>query len=114
MTKLEAIATAKQFRQDADALLQRMKAHPLLTTVQGYEDLSMIDGNMLSCSRTLGETIAAYAEAQRQHRLSVESLEGAIMRQGMVLKAIGNPTPYPESYNPASPVVEPTADGLKL
>ena len=40
---------------------------------------------------------------------------------GMDLKAINeeNPSPetanpYPQSYNPASPVIEPTADGLKL
>lgn len=39
---------------------------------------------------------------------------------GMDLKAINeespgaSPSPYPESYNPESPVIEPTADGLKL
>lgn len=32
----------------------------------------------------------------------------------MDLKRIGNPNPYPESYNPESSKVEPTADGLKL
>jgi hypothetical protein len=30
------------------------------------------------------------------------------------LKRLGNPTPYPHSYDPASNVVEPPADGLKL
>jgi hypothetical protein len=29
---------------------------------------------------------------------------------GMVLKNIGTPNPYPESYNPESLVVHPTSD----
>jgi len=40
---------------------------------------------------------------------------------GMDLKAINEESPsdetanpYPQSYNPESPVIEPTADGLKL
>lgn len=33
---------------------------------------------------------------------------------GMMLKEMGTPNPYPESYNPENAVVEPTADGLKL
>lgn len=54
-----------------------------------------------------GEVIA-------QHILSTRDLESSIMRQGMALKYIGTPDPYPESRNPESPVVEPTADGLKM
>lgn len=56
----------------------------------------------------------------RHLSLSITHLEDAIMRQGMRCKEIdaaapgSAPNPYPESYNPASPVVEPTADGLKL
>lgn len=38
----------------------------------------------------------------------------AIMWLGMDLKDIGSPNPYPESYNPNSSVIAPTADGLKL
>lgn len=49
-----------------------------------------------------------------QHILSTRDLESCIMRQGMALKYIGTPNPYPESKNPESSVVEPTADGLKL
>lgn len=114
MTKLDAIATAKQFRKDMDDILQRMKAHPLITTEQGSEDLSIVaDGGLLS-SRTIGEMCFAYVEAKRQHQLSIEALEHAIMRQGMVLKNIADGKPYPESYNPASPVVEPPADGVRL
>lgn len=38
----------------------------------------------------------------------------AIMWLGMDLKRLGPENPYPQSYNPDSAVVEPTADGLKL
>lgn len=100
MNKVLAIAAAKQFRKDADNLLQRIKDHKkriiaekTLQDEKEFEDF--------------GEFIA-------QHTLSQRDLESAIMRQGMALKYIGNPNPYPESYNPASPVVAPTADGLKL
>lgn len=97
MTKLEAIATAKQFRKDADELLQRMKLHA--------------DAIGFPSENGMAEDAP---EVRRHHLLSIESLESCIMRQDMALKYIGNPNPYPESYDPASPVVAPTADGLKL
>ncbi len=109
MTKLKAIATAKQFRKEADDLLQRMKEHKkqLLTRAgEGYSKTATIQphGEMFE---DINQTIA-------QHILSMRDLESCIMRQGMALKYIGNPDPYPESRDPSSPVVSPTADGLKL
>ena len=51
----------------------------------------------------------------RERSLAVTKIQEAIMWLGMDLKVIGEtPNPYPHSYNPASPVIEPTADGLKL
>ena len=97
MTKLEAIATAKQFRKDADELLQRMKEHKTF----------LVLSNDFTVAEQKSEVIA-------QHTLSIRDMESAIMRQGMALKYIGNPDPYPESRNPESSVVSPTADGLKL
>jgi hypothetical protein len=47
-------------------------------------------------------------------KLSQRALEDAVMRLGMCMKAVGTPTPYPNSYNPDNAIVEPTADGLKL
>ena len=106
MTRLESIASAKRFRKDADELLQRMKAHkvvlctpPAIPHVEGEPWEGWGDDH--------GEAIA-------QHTLSIRDLESCIMRQGMALKYIGNPNPYPESHNPASSVVEPTADNLKM
>lgn len=44
----------------------------------------------------------------------IHYLKNSIMWLGMDLKALREESPYPESYNPESKVVEPTADGLKL
>ena len=58
----------------------------------------------LSCeTRSSGERLIAITKTQE-----------AIMWLGMDLKDIGSPNPYPESYNPNSSVIAPTADGLKL
>ena len=50
----------------------------------------------------------------RESSIAITKIQEAIMWLGMDLKRMGNPNPYPESYNPESSVVEPTADGLKL
>lgn len=58
--------------------------------------------------------------ASRERSLAITKLQEAIMWFGMDLKAINEanpgaaPDPYPESRNPASPRIEPTADGIKL
>jgi hypothetical protein len=101
MTKEQAIVTSKQFRKDADDLLQRMKEHKRQLTDEPYP--SGPDGELADKS----EVIA-------QHTLSIRDLESCIMRQGMALKYIGTPNPYPNSKDPSNTVVEPTADGLKL
>lgn len=97
MTRLEAIAASKTFRKDADELLQRMKEHKTFLALSPSFKVAVDHG-----------------EAIAQHMLSIRDLESCIMRQGMALKYIGNPDPYPESRNPESPVVEPTSDGLKM
>ena len=102
MTKGHAIITAKSFRKEADELLQRMKSHraALHRHVNGKHTESC------ACEDP-HETIA-------QHILSIRDLESCIMRQGMALKYIGNPNPYPDSKDPTNTVVNPTADGLKM
>lgn len=98
MTKEQAITAAKTFRQSADNLLQQMKAHRrvLIEEFAGEDEDSDVH------------------EIVRHHQLSIHHFEDCIMRQGMVLKSIGTPTPYPNSYNPDNTIVEPTADGLKM
>ncbi len=103
MTKLEAIKAAKTFRRRADELLQDMKIHAGVLKSPSVLADTTAEASLLD----KGEVIA-------QHILSIRDLESCIMRQGMALKYIGNPDPYPESRNPESSKVEPTADGLKL
>lgn len=95
----ELTALAKMFRKDLDDVLQKMKAHRDEITTPGL----YIEG------------VEDQREVVANHVLSLRHVEDAIMRQGMALKCIGaTPNPYPNSYKPESPVIEPTADGLKL
>lgn len=89
-TPLDAVGETKQFRKDLDEVLQRLKisSHP----TNPHE----------------------HARASRERSLAVTKIQEAIMWLGMDLKDMGTPNPYPQSYNPESPVIEPTADGLKL
>jgi len=52
--------------------------------------------------------------SSRERSITITKLQEAIMWLGMDLKAQGTPNPYPNSYNPESPVIDPTSDGLKL
>ncbi len=87
----------KEIRQELDAVLQKAKAFRAGLPSIGFaevENPNELHANLI---------------------LSIRHTEDAIMRGGMALKAIGaTPNPYPRSYDPASPVIEPTADGLKL
>ena len=100
MTKEQAIIAAKQFRKDADELLQRMKEHriEIMRHARAQHETSFEDSS----------------EVVAQHTLSIRDLESCIMRQGMALKYIGNPNPYPNSKDPSNTIVEPTSDGLKM
>lgn len=50
----------------------------------------------------------------RERSMALTKIQEAIMWLGMDLKDMGTPNPYPNSYDPTSTVVEPTADGLKF
>lgn len=50
----------------------------------------------------------------RERSLAITKLQEAVMWLGMDLKRIGTPDPYPESKDPSSTRIEPTADGLKM
>lgn len=50
----------------------------------------------------------------REISLAITKLQEATMWLGMNLKRLGELDPYPESRNPDSQRIEPTADGLKL
>jgi len=84
-----AVGETKQFRKDLDEVLQRLK-------------LSSIPTGPAPC------------RGSRERSLAVTKIQEAIMWLGMDLKDLNEPNPYPQSYDPASPKIEPTADGLKL
>jgi hypothetical protein len=97
MTSTEtATADTKQWRKDLDEVLQRIK------------DQSGLNPKCDSSS----------ARKSRERSLAVTKIQEAIMWLGMDLKDLKDigetPNPYPHSYDPTSPVIEPTADGLKL
>lgn len=104
MTRNETIIAAKTFRKEADELLQRMKEH----------GGSLIACHSIDAKEGDPERFLEPQEVIAQHTLSLRELESCIMRQGMTLKYIGNPNPYPNSKDPSNTIVEPTADGLKL
>lgn len=89
------VAQSKQWRKDLDEVLQRIK--------------SGSDRNY-----TGEREPNAIVRSSRERSIAATKLEEAIMWLGMDLKAQNTPTPYPNSYNPASPVIDATADGLKL
>lgn len=68
--------------------------------------------------RELDETLRKLKGSERkshERSLAITKIQEAVMWLGMDLKDIGKtPKPYPHNYGPASPVIEPTADGLKL
>lgn len=100
---LAQVRDSKQFRKDLDAVLQRLKD----SSSRIYDPVKDAEGDIVR-------------RPSRERSLAITKIEEAIMWLGMDLKAISeaNPgvceNPYPQSKNPDSPVVEKTADGLKL
>lgn len=100
---LFAIADTKQFRKDLDEVLQRLK-----------KSCDHTDMPSRGISRTVG------SRNSRERSIAITKIQEAIMWLGMDLKDINEsspgacPTPYPQSKDPSSPVIEPTADGLML
>lgn len=101
MTTEEHIAETKQARKDLDLTLQFVKLMAGDPVGQTARDMSSI-------------------RRSRERSLAITKIQEAIMWLGMDLKAINEEAPgtcenpYPQSYNPESSVIEPTADGLKL
>lgn len=90
-----AIAQTKQLRKELDQVLQNLRRD--------------------SDKNFTGERSPDHVvRISRERSLALTKIQEAIMWLGMDLKDLGTPSPYPQSYNPESTVVEPTADGLKL
>lgn len=97
MTPTEgATSQTKQLRKELDAVLQNLRRDSDKSFTGDRAPDHLVRGS-------------------RERSLAVTKIQEAIMWLGMDLKDIGEtPNPYPHSYDPASPVIEPTADGLKL
>lgn len=95
------IAETKHFRQSLDTVLQQLKC----ASEKDYTGFRPPDAKLRS---------------SRERSIAVTKIQEAIMWLGMDLKAINesapgsSPNPYPQSYNPESPKIEPTSEGLKL
>lgn len=95
------ISKTKEFRQELDTVLQSIR----------YESDRSYPGE---------RNPHIQLRSSRERSIAITKLQEAIMWLGMDLKAINeeipgaSPTPYPQSYNPQSTVIEPTADNLKL
>jgi hypothetical protein len=55
-------------------------------------------------------TLTGTLDSSREIGLAKTSFENSKMMLGKVLQTIGTPNPYPNSKDPKSPVIEPTAD----
>jgi hypothetical protein len=101
-----AISDTKQFRKNLDSVLSELKQ----ATSPQYNP-NAVDG----ISHPPGY------RSSLERSIAITKIQEAIMWLGMDLKAINEETPsietanpYPQSYNPESPVIEPTSDGLRL
>jgi hypothetical protein len=96
MNTEQQISDTKQLRKNLDEQLQSLKT---MSTLQPENNRR---------------------RSSRERSIAATKIQEAIMWLGMDLKAINeefpgaSPNPYPQSFNPDSPVIEPTADGLKL
>ena len=90
-----SVAQTKQHRKDLDDVLQRIKRD----SDKGYTGERAPDHSVRS---------------SRERSLAITKVEEAIMWLGMDLKAQNTPNPYPNSKDPSSPVIDPTADNLKM
>ena len=68
------------------------------------------------CRKDIDEIIQKVRKLDscRETSLAITKLQEAVMWLGMDLKRLNEPNPYPESKDPTSMRIEPTADGLKM
>ena len=86
---------------------------PTLPTEQELEDIA----DTKQARKDLDYVIQNLKESSRksaERDWAIHYITNAVMWLGMDLKAQNTPNPYPESKNPESTRIEPTADGLKL
>lgn len=72
--------------------------------------------NIKQCRRQIDVVLQQVKKLDycREVNICITKLQEAIMWLGMDLKRLNEKNPYPESMNPDSMRIEPTADNLKL
>lgn len=89
-------------KRSEERKVSKMEEDQVATTKQIRKDLDAVLQVVKSSAQS------------RERSLAITKIQESIMWLGMDLKRLNEPNPYPQSYNPESPVIEPTADGLKL
>lgn len=83
---------------------QNGEYNPIIHNKQLRKDVDAIIQQLKNSSRQ-----------SRERSLSITKLQEGVMWLGMDLKALNEPTPYPNSKDPSTGnKIDPTADGLKL
>lgn len=82
-------------------------------TKMSHDDEVMFNKDMRKQIDEILQMVKA-APASRERSLAITKLQEAVMWLGMDLKRLGTENPYPESKDPTSLRIEPTADGLKM
>ncbi len=84
-----------------------------MSDIVATEDIKETKTFRVALDNTL-QMIKGAERTSRERSLAITKIQEAIMWLGMDLKALDNPSPYPDSYDPSNAKVAPTADGLKL
>lgn len=102
---LQELHAARSHPVDEAQRLEELKTVAFIK--EQRRDIDIITNKIEEFSR-------AHYLPEREKQLVLTYLVNATMWLGQTLNRLNQPNPYPESKNPASPVIEPAADGLKF
>ena len=107
------VAAMKQY---ATLLRERCTVEGIITNLGNvYVPLDVASDKYMRKYLDSGLSYIKRLISSRERNIAITKLQEAIMWLGMDLKRLNEtPNPYPESYNPNSSKIEPTADGLKM
>jgi hypothetical protein len=117
------VRQTKQWRKDIDEVLSALRSGDPTWRDQAlaiHDEMTRLEVPATRNERHIAFNRLLHAIQVNGLQNQVTSLVEAVMWLGMDLKAYNeanpgaSPNPYPESKNPASARIEPTADGLKL
>lgn len=101
--KIDIFNSTYEVEEKCIAIEINVSPNPIVETKQFRVSLDAILQKLKASERT-----------SRERSIAITKVQEAIMWLGMDLKALNEPNPYPNSYNPSNTIIEPTADGLQL